>query len=203
VNIARSLVAQLAALTQALDDDVDLEAQLRVLIADIEAAVASYAGLTMTVVAGGQEISFTVRTNMGTSGEITASLRIPLDGEPSSLTGSRLVLYATTPGSFVDLAADLSYTLALEPRMLALDADLVAPPPGPAATGLADHSMINQALGILIDQGHTLESAHSALSRLAEIGSLDLAAAAERLLHAASGPDQSGRPAAGDMNEAE
>jgi hypothetical protein len=202
VNIARSLVAQLAALTQALDDDVDLEAQLRVLIADIEAAVASYAGLTMTVVAGGQEISFTART-IGTTGEITASLRIPLDGEPTSPTGSRLVLYATTPGAFVDLAADLSYTLALEPRMLALDADLVAPPPGPAATGLADHSMINQALGILIDQGHTLESAHSALRHLAEIGSLDLAAAAERLLHAASGPDQSGRPAAGDMNEAE
>jgi hypothetical protein len=195
VEISRSLVAHLATLTQALDEDIDLEAQLRALKADLRAAVASYAGMTMTVVADGQEISFTVRADTGTAGEITASLRVPLGREPGSLTDSRLVLYATTPGAFIDLAADLCYILALDAGILALDADLVAPPPGSDAAGLGEHSVINQALGILMGRGHTPESAASTLDHLAEIGDVDLAAAAERLLDAASRPAS----AAGDQ----
>lgn len=182
MHISPTLVALLAALTQSLDEPCDLESNVRALARRVATAVASYLGLTMAVVADGYELSFTIREDIDSMPEIGNSLRIPLDDLSGGESGSSLVLYAATPGAFVDLAADLSFALGLGPGVLVLDAHLHAPLPGFDPAGLAAHSTINQAVGVFIDRGHTVESARDELRRRAAHGSIDLVAAANQVL---------------------
>ena len=155
MDVSPTLSADLAALTQSLGEPGDLESSVRALAHHVAAGVASYLGLTMEVVADGFEISFTVLEHADSIHKIANSLRIPLDRNSGAGAGSSLVLYAANPGAFVDLAADLSFALDLGPDALQLDAHLHAPSPEFDSIGLAAHSTINQAIGILIDRGHT------------------------------------------------
>jgi hypothetical protein len=106
------------------------------------------------------------------------------------------VLYAATPGAFVDLAADLSYALGLDRTHLVLDQHLIAPTAG-SGMGLDTQSAINQAIGVLIGGGHTLESARHELDRLASLDSDDLHRAAQAVLASVLAPpagDPGGTP---------
>lgn len=93
-----------------------------------------------------------------------------------------MVLYAATPGAFVDLAADLAWVLRLEPTALALDQHLVVPVSSDGLVGLAEHATINRAIGVLIARGHTPASARGELRRQADLDSGDVPAAAQRVL---------------------
>jgi hypothetical protein len=181
VDVSAALAADLALLTQALDDSgIDLEAGLRAFTADLKLAVSSFTGMTMTIALDGHDVSFTVHEDATI--QPATSLLIPLATVTPTGAASTMLLHAATPGAFVDLAADLSYALRIEPAALVLDGHL-DPRAGPAGrTGLDEHSAINQAIGVLIGRGHTPESAQQELQRLATLDHDNLRVAAEAVI---------------------
>lgn len=193
MDISTALAAHLAALTRTLDDpDVDLEAQLQSFTVDVQRAVASYAGMTMTIALDGHNVSFTVHNNP-TTAAARSSLLIPLAPLTATDTASALLLYAATPGAFVDLAADLSHALGVEPATLVLDGHLPPPHDSSGINGLDTQSTIDQAVGVLIERGHTPEAARAELHRLTNLEHANLRAAAERVIRAAASSDPAHR----------
>ena len=94
------------------------------------------------------------------------------------------MLYAATPGAFVDLAADLTYALQVGPDVLALDAHLTPSCDGSRLHGFADMTHINQAIGILIGGGRSPERAATELRRLADLAETTVRVAAHQVIHA-------------------
>jgi hypothetical protein len=180
VDLSASLTADLGLLSAAVQDPGgDLRAWLGSLVDDLHGALGSYLGLTLTMVLDGQQIHFTVSEHPGEAG---ASLCIPLAAVTRSDVESTLVLYAAAPGAFVDLAADLAWALALDPATLVLDEHLVVPTASNAVIGLREQAIVNQAVGVLIDHGHTPQSAHTALRHHADNKSVDMYGSAQRIL---------------------
>ena len=181
MDISAALAADLALLTQALDDSgIDLEAGLRAFTADVKVAVASFTGMTMTIAFDGHDVSFTVHDDATI--QPATSLLIPLATVTPTDPASTLLLYAATPGAFVDLAADLIYALRIEPTALVLDGHFDPRAGSGGITGLDEHSAINQAIGVLIGRGHTPESAQHELQRLATLDHDNLRVAAEAVI---------------------
>jgi hypothetical protein len=181
VDLAAALAADLAALSRALDrPEVDLETQLHTLIDHLQRAVPSYLGLRMTMIVEGRRLSFGTYKHNDVSSPIASSLNLPLSAVAGMDGSSSLVLYAAAPGAFVDLAADLSYALLVDLPDLVLDENLPESHAHDGIDGLPAQSNVNRAVGVLIGQGHTIESAHAELQRLASLdgGHLDEAAAA-------------------------
>lgn len=190
MDISAELAADLAALTQALNNpDIDLEAELRTFAADVKHAVASYCGMTMSIALDGHDVSFSVHDDARS--KPATSLLIPLGLLTETAAAGMLLLHAVTPGAFVDLAADLSYALGIDPLHLVLDGHLDPPGDSTGMTGLHDHFAIDQAVGILIDRGHTPETAREELRRLAAADHGDLRTAANTLIRntSATPPD--------------
>lgn len=192
MDVSAALAADLAALTRALDDpDIDLETGLRDLAADLKRAVSSYTGLSMTIALDGHDVIFTV-DDEPTIRPVT-SLLIPLTAAadaahiPARTVGT-LLLRAAAAGAFVDLSADLSYALGVDPATLVLDAHLTASVSRSAATGLDTHFAIDQAIGVLIGRGHTPHAARDELHRLAGLDHGGLRSAAETLIRSARTP---------------
>jgi hypothetical protein len=180
VNLSAALAADLDMLSAAIQNsDGGLEPVLQSLAKELQAAVESYVGLTITIAAEGHRISFTTSERGATA---TTSLSIPLTALAGGEAGSSLVLYATTPGAFVDLAADLAWVLEIKPSALVLDQHVAAPAPSDGVTGLSELATINRAIGALIELGHTPESARAELRRHADLDSGDMPAAAQRIL---------------------
>lgn len=204
MDISPALATALAALTNV--HDLDLETQLQGLIACVQSAVASSLGLTMTTALQDTAVSFTVGHDtppyiappVGTAPDSTAcrmasevrtSLLIPLTAVTATPTdAATLLLYAAAPGACVDLAADLSYALNLDPSNLILDKHLTAPAAVDGITGLDGYDRINQAIGMLIEQGHTADTAHEQLHRHAALDHSDLHTVAEATLRTSSDP---------------
>ena len=177
MDISAALAGDLAVLTQALDHPgIDLETGLRAFAANVKRAVASYMGLRMTIVLHSHDVSFSVHDDA--SIPPATSLRIPLAAVTPTHAASTLLLYAATPGAFVDLAADLSFALGIDLSRLVLDGDLA---PIPDSTGLTGHFAINKAIGVLIGRGYTPGSARDELHRLAALNHGNLRAVAEAL----------------------
>lgn len=180
MDVPAALAADLGLLSAAIQDSGGgLEPGLRSLVKDLRRAVGSYLGLTMTIAVDGNEISFTLSEPT----EAATSLRIPLPAVAGSPAGSALVLYAATPGAFVDLAADLAWTLALDPSALVLDEDLGMPVSSDGVIGLREHATINRAIGALMERGHSLHSARTELHRRAAPHSGNVPAVAQRILN--------------------
>jgi hypothetical protein len=162
-----ALTAQLSVLTAALDDPgTDLETILEVLVDDLSAAVSSFLGLRMTLQLDGCPLTL---TTMDADLALTAgaSLTLPVGRSTDGAPGGTVVFYARHPGAFVDLAADLH-------RVHDLDCDVYLDGHLPSAgdqpcrsgiTGLAELSVVNQAIGVLITRGYTPAGA------IAELGS--------------------------------
>ena len=186
MDISAQLAADLAVLSQALDDDADLETTVRDFGAAAKLAVSSYLGMTVTVIAGGHEVRLNVHDYGRAVYEIGASLLIPSTDMAATESGSSLVLYAATPGAFVDLAADLTYAMQVGADALVLDAHLTPSLDNAGIDGLADMTRINQAIGILIGRGHTPAGASTELHRLAHSAETTVRVAAHRLIHATS-----------------
>jgi hypothetical protein len=95
-----------------------------------------------------------------------------------------IVLYAAMPGAFVDLAADLAWLTGRALDDVGLDVDLGPRIHAHATTSLSSLSSIDQALGMLMGQGHTPEEALVELEALATRAGGDRHAAALLLLAA-------------------
>jgi hypothetical protein len=153
---------------------VELENALTALTEAVKCAAPSYRGLALTLVIDRQPVSVT-SAEPGNTSDIATSLRLSLAWIPSLSAGSRITFYASTPGTFVDLAADLTFALDSDIR---LDEDI---PPVLASdlTGVGRLSAINKAVGVLIDHGHTPDSAHHELRHTADATPCSIQKAAE------------------------
>jgi len=165
--MAAALAAELGILTAALDEPgVDVAHSLRQLTADAIAAIPSFLGLSGTVDSSDPPFTFTTFVKGAGAGDVRTSLRLALPGvgDDGLLPALVVVLYAGSPGSFVDLAADLAWLTTRPFGDFVLDQHLPAPADRGAETSLLDVSVINQAIGVLISQGYTLEQAERHLT---------------------------------------
>ena len=154
---------------------VDLEDSLTALTVALKRAAPSYRGLVLSLVIDEQPVSV-ASAEVGNTSDIATSLCVSLAWVSSLSADSQITFYASVPGTFVDLAADLSFALGSE--SLHLDEDI------PSAlvsdlTGASRLSTINEAVGILIGHGHTPDSAQHELRYIAEANASSIQRAAE------------------------
>jgi hypothetical protein len=184
VALTAALAAALATLTEALDEpgtDI-LDAVLQLAIGT-RLAVPSYLGLSVTATRGDLPISFTTLEDGVDPAHIQASLRVALSGQQDDnpTPSVAFILYAGSPGAFVDLAADLAWLTGRPLKDFAGGQHLAVAESDPV-THLRTASVIDQAIGVLIGRGHTPEQAHGELDALAATTGTDRRAAADVIL---------------------
>jgi hypothetical protein len=170
VEISVAVAADLARLSDALEDPgVDLELLLRQLSDSCSLAVDSYLGFSITLVIDDRSFAFTVLEDFLDPSEITASAMLPLAALGAFSVGSEIIFYAANPGAFVDLVADLNFALKLETNVAELDQHLVPSVQPAGVSRLADMTLHNMAIGVLIDRGYLPVQAGAELDRLAQL----------------------------------
>jgi hypothetical protein len=179
------MAAALAILTEALDEPgTDIALSLHRLTLDAATAVASYLGLSVVVSHSDSPFTVTALADGALAGDIRTSLHLTLPGpsDPQNSPAVAIVLYAGSPGAFVDLAADLAWLTARSLSEFILDRHLTLAA-GPLPEGhLRAASAINQALGVLIGRGYTPQQAHRELDTQAAHAGTDRHTAACRVL---------------------
>ena len=167
-----------------LDDPAaDVLHSLHRLGVDTQAAVPTFLGLSVTVAGSDPPFTFTICEEDAADGVgASLSLTLPGVGEGWVSPSVALVLYARTPGTFVDLAADLAWLTGRAPSDFALDQHLSVPAGSDAGTYLRAASVINQAIGVLIGRGYTPRQAHSELDNQAARARADRHTAAQVIL---------------------
>ncbi len=187
MDISGTLATDLKAFADAIGlPGADLTDSVRKLADGLRAAVPSWLGLTMTLVLDDLPLALTVLDESATPRRVATSAALPLTAVHGAGPGSSIVFYAGTAGAFVDFAADAAYEFGLELKDVALDQHLTPPRETSGLTGLADATGLNQAIGILIDQGHTPDEARTELSRLARHTRTGLSATAQQIIHITS-----------------
>jgi hypothetical protein len=165
VTITTAMAAALALLTQALDEHgTDIAHSLHRLTLEAAAAVPSQLGLSVVVPHSDPPLTVTTLADGAVAGDICTSLHmlVPGIGDGHDPVSVALILYAGSPGTFVDVAADLSWLTGRPLTEVTLDEHLV--PAGPDTTDqLQAASDINQAIGVLIGRGYTPQQAHRQL----------------------------------------
>jgi hypothetical protein len=167
VKNTAAVAADLSILTAALDEPgTDIAHSLGQLAADATAAIPTFLGLRVTVNGSDPPFTFTTFVEGVGTGDVRTSLRVALPGvgDVGLLPAVVLVFYAGSPGTFVDLAADLAWLTARPLSGFLLDQHLPASTERGAATNLFEASVINQAIGALIGQGYTPEQAEQHLT---------------------------------------
>jgi hypothetical protein len=159
---------------------------------EVVAVVPSCVAVSIALGRLGIDVVITVPTSgadpMPRTAQVLASLALPL---PVGGVGCVLVLQASAPGAFVLLAEDLDTLLAGGQQPPELDAHLA---PLAASTGcalaasLAEMSLLDRALGVLIDQGWPPEAGQRELHRRASAAGLTVTALADRLLAPPAAP---------------
>ena len=175
IDDIRDLFSDLAVPDGVAEQPVELEKSLTALTQAVKSAAPSYRGLALTLIIDKQPVTVT-SAEPGNTSDIATSLRLSLAWVPSLSADSRITFYASTPGTFVDLAADLAF--ALHSHSIRLDEDI------PSAlvsdlTGAGRLSAINKAVGVLISHGHTPDSAQRELRHTADATSCGIQNAAE------------------------
>ncbi len=176
-----ALVEGLTLLSDALDDPItDLQAVLSVLTDDLAAAIPSYLGLTVTLHV--QDDSVIVSTLDAGPEDVRASLLLPLSPSGSSEVTGSVAFYSGTGGAFIDLADDAKWIFNLDgPPVLDAHLPVARSDPG-GIRGLTALSDLNQAIGVLVEDGHTPHDAHTELRRRAHRDGQSVPDAAARLL---------------------
>ena len=174
IDNIHNLFSELAVSDGFAEQPVELEKSLTALTEAVKGAAPSYRGLALTLVIDKQPVSV-FSAEPGNTSDIATSFRLSLAWVPSLSADSRITFYASVPGTFVDLAADLGFALHSDIR---LDEDI------PSAlvsdlTGVGKLSAINKAVGVLINHGHTPDSAHHELRHMADATPSSIQKAAE------------------------
>lgn len=172
-----------ALLSGALDDtSPDLLGSAKRFAGMVSETVASYLGLQITLLHPDRPLRLTLWAdpNVSTAAEqVRSSLALSM---PGAGPVPRIVLFAAGPGAFADLAADLAWLSGVALSEVPLDQHL-APEPGPDHHRvIRDMSLVNQAIGVLIARGYTIEDARARLDALAARHSSPRALAATHLL---------------------
>ena len=191
MKIRAALAADLGILTAALDEPgADVLHSLHQLGVDAQAAVPTYLGLSVTVDGSDPRFTFTTLED-GTADDIRTSLRLTLPGvgDGRASPSVALILYAGTPGTFVDLTADLAWITGRPPSDFALDQHLSVPAGSDSGTYLRAASVINQAIGVLIGRGHTPAHAHRELDTQADSAGTDRHTTAQFILDTLTAED--------------
>jgi hypothetical protein len=189
MKIGAALAADLGILTAALDEPgADVLHSLHQLGVDAQAAVPTYLGLSVTVDSSDPRFTFTTLED-GTADDIRTSLRLTLPGVGRASPSVALTLYAGTPGTFVDLSADLAWVTGRPPGDFALDQHLSVPAGSDTGTDLRTTSVINQAIGVLIGRGHTPGQAHRELGNQAHSAGIDRHTTAQFILDTLTAED--------------
>jgi hypothetical protein len=187
VDFPAALLAHLHDLTVSIgEDDQDFDDTLLALTTALHSMATSYCGFQLTIVERDWPVTLTTFTG-GHDVPLGTSLRLPLGLVSPTIDGeSRVVFYAGVSGAFTDLAADLSHALGGVPvdqrsptadgadgeprvdghrKVIVLDADLSPLTRASGLTGLAELTVLNRAIGMIVDQGHDIEQAHQLLRR--------------------------------------
>jgi hypothetical protein len=141
VDDIHNLFSDLAVPDGFTEQPVELEKLLTALTEAAKSGARSYRGLALTLIIDKQPVSLT-SAEVGNTSDIATSLRLWLAWIPSLGAGSRITFYASTPGTFVDLAADLAFVLGSE--SLRLDEDI---PWGDSLTALTALTVLVSAVG--------------------------------------------------------
>jgi len=188
MNFPAVLTQHLDSLTEGLDGTGDdLLSILQVLADDLTAAIPSFLGLHVTATApgGGDPITVTTMDEQQTA-QVRASLRLPLAACPAGT----VIYYAAAPGAFDAMAVEIQRAHQFDGQVQ-LDLNL-HPTNRPGITGLAELTAINQAVGILIGRGRTLQQAHAELrSRAHARRHTDYETATQLIRHLTPGHPQS------------
>jgi hypothetical protein len=185
MTVTAATVAALTVLTEALDDPkADIGHSLQLMALYAAAAVPSYRGLSIDVAQSNPPLHILAVADRIVTGDTPTSLQfnMPGRGEPRSLPIVSIVLFADSPGAFVDLAADLSWLTARPPTDFVLDQHLTAAARPTSEGQLREGSAINQAIGALIGRGYTPQQASIELSTQSANSSMDRHTAARRIL---------------------
>ena len=191
MKIGAALAADLGILTAALDEPgADVLHSLHQLGVDARAAVPTCLGLSVTVEGSDPPFAFTTVED-GAAGDVRTSLRLTLPGvsDGRASPSVALTLYAGTPGTFVDLTADLAWLTGRAPSDFALDQHLSVPAGSDAGTYLRAASVINQAIGVLIGRGYTPGQAHRELDTQADSAGTDRHTTAQFILDTLTAKD--------------
>ena len=175
IDDIHNLFSDLAVPDGFTEEPVELEKLLTALTEAVKSAAPSYRGLALTLIIDKQPVRLT-SAEVGNTSDIATSLRLWLAWIPSLGAGSRITFYASTPGTFVDLAADLAFVLGSE--SLRLDEDIPSVLVSDL-TGVGRLSAINRAVGVLISHGHTTDSAQRELRHTADVTRISIQKAAE------------------------
>jgi len=184
-------------------DDRDLSDTLAALTTALRSTATSYRGFQLTLVENQWPVTLTAFDD-GHDAPIGTSLRLPLGLVSRRVDGeSRVVFFAGTPGAFTDLAADLSHALGGisvngrsstadnadhrgtrvgHRKVIELDIDLLPASRTSGLTGLAELTVLNRALGMLIQQGHDIKEAQHVLRREAAAAGVEPHVYAARML---------------------
>lgn len=160
MRITATVAEQLRLLQGDLPPGGDFAAGLIQLSRDVAVAVPSCLAVTVTLARLGGEISVSTTAEPG---EVLASLAVPL-------SGGLLVLRAGEAGAFLLLAEDLDGLLRPDRPPVHLDQHLGWPTATSGeslTTSLADLSVVDRAVGVLVDRGLPPGAAHRELWRRA------------------------------------
>lgn len=182
MTISAALAADLSILTAALDESgADVLHSLHQLVLRAQAAIPSYLGLS--VVVDGSDPPFTFTTlEHDAAADVGTSLWLMIPGVGRASPSVAFILYAGTPGTFVDLAADLAWLTARPLSDFVLDQHFSIPAGSDTGTTLRTVSVINQAIGVLIGRGYTPKQAHRELDSQADGAGTDRHIAAQFIL---------------------
>ncbi|RAL30831.1 ANTAR domain-containing protein [Rhodococcus sp. AQ5-07] len=186
MNITAAMSATLAVLTEALDDPgVDITHSLQRLALAAAEAFPTYIGLSVVVPQSNPPIIITTMTAGTAVGDVRTSLHISVPdhpADPRTTLATAIILYARSPGTFVDLAADLTWLTGRPAADFVLDQDLTVPAAADISADLHAASDIDQAIGVLIGRGETPQHAHHLLDRHAADNRTDRRTAAQLIL---------------------
>lgn len=162
-------------------DGPGLRSDLDALSGALAAAVSSYLGFTIHT--EGLAVSWGPHLPSRNGQPIRAgsTLRWSLNPTATPEAAVTLVLFAANLGAWVDLSADLAWLTQCPPQHLTLDGDLSATV-SLDHTDLIEASIINQAIGALIGQGHPPGQANNELDARARASNTDCTGAAQTLL---------------------
>jgi len=182
LEISPALAEDLALLSDALDEPgAAIAATLGQLAVDVRMAVGSYLGLRVLADVPGTTVAFAA---LLTPAEVRSSILIPLArfGWGETKPTFSVILFAGRVGAFVDLAADLAWLTGGRVSDFALDQHLPSSGDVDRHGQIAEASVINQALGVLLSRGLTPEQALRELDHRASVGGVDRHSAAEQVL---------------------